>query len=261
MPAGQAPEPGRGRHPGVHCGHRVGPQRHRLRHPGRRHRCGLVHRSGRYGRRALPRRLRTQPTPTPTSATQPSPRRSGWAGSPWPAAPAIVRFVGGTVADAMRTTREMYEITLAENPAYSLPVLDFRGAADRHRRDPGRAHRHPAPDQHRHRRPASPAPDRSGPASSPRPWSASSPPSKAWPPPPPPPNAPLLTDDPGLRGWGGEEPADGGGRVTQVLVHGPGQVSLVGEAEVGGERGETGFPTLQPVQGPPEANPVAVAGQ
>ena len=42
-------------------------------------------------------------------------------------APAIVRFVGGTVADAMRTTREMYEITLAENPAYALPVLDFRG--------------------------------------------------------------------------------------------------------------------------------------
>jgi hypothetical protein len=43
-------------------------------------------------------------------------------------APAIVRFVGGTVADAMRTTQEMYEITLAENPAYALPVLDFRGA-------------------------------------------------------------------------------------------------------------------------------------
>jgi hypothetical protein len=43
-------------------------------------------------------------------------------------APAIVRFVGGSVADAMRTTREMYEITLGENPAYALPVLDFRGA-------------------------------------------------------------------------------------------------------------------------------------
>jgi hypothetical protein len=40
-------------------------------------------------------------------------------------APAIVRFVGGSVADAMRTTREMYEITLAENPSYALPVLDF----------------------------------------------------------------------------------------------------------------------------------------
>jgi hypothetical protein len=44
-------------------------------------------------------------------------------------APAIVRFVGGSVADAMRTTREMYEITVAENPSYALPVLDFRGAA------------------------------------------------------------------------------------------------------------------------------------
>ena len=44
-------------------------------------------------------------------------------------APAIVRFVGGTVRDAMLATRRMYEITLAENPAYALPVLDFRGAA------------------------------------------------------------------------------------------------------------------------------------
>jgi hypothetical protein len=43
-------------------------------------------------------------------------------------ASAIVRFVGGTVPDAMRTTNEMYEITVAENPAYALPVLDFRGA-------------------------------------------------------------------------------------------------------------------------------------
>jgi hypothetical protein len=43
-------------------------------------------------------------------------------------APAIVRFVGGSVADAMRTTAQMYEITLAENPAYAVPVLDFRGA-------------------------------------------------------------------------------------------------------------------------------------
>jgi len=31
------------------------------------------------------------------------------------------------VPDALRTTREMYEITEAENPAYALPVLDFRG--------------------------------------------------------------------------------------------------------------------------------------
>jgi Protein of unknown function (DUF1116) len=43
-------------------------------------------------------------------------------------APAIVRFVGGTVPDAVRTTLDMYEITLAENPSFALPVLDFRGA-------------------------------------------------------------------------------------------------------------------------------------
>jgi hypothetical protein len=43
-------------------------------------------------------------------------------------APAIVRFVGGSVSDALRTTREMYEITVSENPAYALPILDFRGA-------------------------------------------------------------------------------------------------------------------------------------
>ncbi|MGH8777295.1 MAG: DUF1116 domain-containing protein [Jiangellaceae bacterium] len=44
------------------------------------------------------------------------------------AAPAIVRFVGGTVSDALNTTRLMYEITVGENPAYALPILDFRGA-------------------------------------------------------------------------------------------------------------------------------------
>jgi Protein of unknown function (DUF1116) len=43
-------------------------------------------------------------------------------------APAIVRFVGGSVSDALRTTREMYGITVAENPAYALPIIDFRGA-------------------------------------------------------------------------------------------------------------------------------------
>jgi len=43
------------------------------------------------------------------------------------AAPAIVAFVGGTVDDALGTTRRMYEITLAENPAYQIPVLGFRG--------------------------------------------------------------------------------------------------------------------------------------
>ncbi len=42
-------------------------------------------------------------------------------------APAIVQFVGGTPADALRATRLMYEITLGESEAYRLPALDFRG--------------------------------------------------------------------------------------------------------------------------------------
>ena len=41
-------------------------------------------------------------------------------------APAIVRLVGGTVPDALATTRRMHEITLAENPRWSVPVLEFR---------------------------------------------------------------------------------------------------------------------------------------
>lgn len=43
-------------------------------------------------------------------------------------APAIVRFVGGSVPDALATTRRMYDITVGENPAFAIPVLEFRGA-------------------------------------------------------------------------------------------------------------------------------------
>lgn len=42
-------------------------------------------------------------------------------------APAIVRLVGGTVPDALATTRRMHEITIGENPRWSVPVLDFQG--------------------------------------------------------------------------------------------------------------------------------------
>lgn len=52
----------------------------------------------------------------------------GLGGFAMAAAPAIVRFVGGSVPDALSTSRLMYEITLAENPAYAFPILDFRGA-------------------------------------------------------------------------------------------------------------------------------------
>jgi hypothetical protein len=44
------------------------------------------------------------------------------------AAPAIVRFVGGTVPDALATTERMYQLTLAENPAMQVPILGFRGS-------------------------------------------------------------------------------------------------------------------------------------
>jgi hypothetical protein len=43
------------------------------------------------------------------------------------AAPAIAQFIGGTPADALRATREMYDITLAEDSSLTLPPLDFRG--------------------------------------------------------------------------------------------------------------------------------------
>jgi len=53
---------------------------------------------------------------------------AGLGGFAMAAAPAIVRLVGGTVADAIANTRRMYEITLAEHTMFSVPVLDFRGA-------------------------------------------------------------------------------------------------------------------------------------
>ena len=43
------------------------------------------------------------------------------------AAPAIVTFVSGTPQDAINATLEMYEITVAEHYAFTIPALDFRG--------------------------------------------------------------------------------------------------------------------------------------
>ncbi|MGI8664589.1 MAG: DUF1116 domain-containing protein [Jatrophihabitans sp.] len=53
---------------------------------------------------------------------------AGLGGFSMAAAPAIVRFIGGEVADALAATRRMYEITVGEHPMYSIPVLDFRGS-------------------------------------------------------------------------------------------------------------------------------------
>jgi len=41
--------------------------------------------------------------------------------------PGIVRFVGGTVDQAIQGTREMYRITVAEHPNYKIPCMGFRG--------------------------------------------------------------------------------------------------------------------------------------
>jgi hypothetical protein len=52
---------------------------------------------------------------------------AGIGGFAMAAAPAIVRFVGGEAADAIRYTEEMGRITLARNPDYALPSLSFAG--------------------------------------------------------------------------------------------------------------------------------------
>ncbi|HNZ66012.1 MAG TPA: hypothetical protein PKM32_01430, partial [Planctomycetota bacterium] len=43
------------------------------------------------------------------------------------AAPAIVRFIGGSPKDALNSTLEMYEITTGEHKFFTIPQLDFRG--------------------------------------------------------------------------------------------------------------------------------------
>ncbi len=41
--------------------------------------------------------------------------------------PGIVRFVGGTVDEAVQGTREMYRITVSEHPNFKIPCMGFRG--------------------------------------------------------------------------------------------------------------------------------------
>lgn len=43
------------------------------------------------------------------------------------ASPAIVQFVGGNTSDALTYTKQMYEISAAENTVYQIPYLNFRG--------------------------------------------------------------------------------------------------------------------------------------
>jgi hypothetical protein len=52
---------------------------------------------------------------------------AGYGGFAMAAAPAITKFVGGSPAQALATTLEMYEITSAEHEHFAIPALDFRG--------------------------------------------------------------------------------------------------------------------------------------
>ncbi len=52
---------------------------------------------------------------------------TGLGGFAMASAPAIVKFVGGSVNDAMNFTRKMYEITDSESQAFQVPAMDFRG--------------------------------------------------------------------------------------------------------------------------------------
>jgi hypothetical protein len=51
----------------------------------------------------------------------------GLGGFAMAAAPAIVQFVGGSPGDAIVHSQRMYEITMGESEAYTLPILNFRG--------------------------------------------------------------------------------------------------------------------------------------
>ncbi len=53
---------------------------------------------------------------------------AGIGGFAMAAAPAIVKFVGGTPADATEQSVKMKRITLAESPIFTLPALNFAGA-------------------------------------------------------------------------------------------------------------------------------------
>lgn len=52
---------------------------------------------------------------------------AGIGGFAMAAAPAIVKFVGGDVAFALRTTQTMREVTVGEHPVFQVPILEFRG--------------------------------------------------------------------------------------------------------------------------------------
>ena len=58
-----------------------------------------------------------------------------------------------------------------------------------------------------------------------------------------------------------EQATDGAGRVAEMVAHRAAQVRLVGESEVGRERGEVVGAGLQPVEGPFDPDAVPVPGE
>ncbi len=52
---------------------------------------------------------------------------AGIGGFAMASAPAIVQFIGGSPQDAIKYTKEMYEITVAKHSIYKIPTLDFIG--------------------------------------------------------------------------------------------------------------------------------------
>jgi hypothetical protein len=52
---------------------------------------------------------------------------AGLGGFAMATAPAIVQFVGGTPEDAVANTREMRQLTLGRNSAFTLPAMNFTG--------------------------------------------------------------------------------------------------------------------------------------
>ncbi len=52
---------------------------------------------------------------------------AGLGGFAMATAPAIVRFVGGSVPDALATTQRMYDLCVGDNPAWGIPIMEFRG--------------------------------------------------------------------------------------------------------------------------------------
>jgi len=44
-------------------------------------------------------------------------------------APALARYVGGTLEEAIRFSSEMYKVAAAEHPRFTIPALGFRGTA------------------------------------------------------------------------------------------------------------------------------------